>query len=463
MSVLKNGETLGYGAGQKITVVREIGQGGQGAVYEVQDDTGTLFALKWYHTPAADERAQRGYEEQRVALRDSIGNGGPALPALPPPNGRFLWPLAYVEKKGVSGPHGAYDGYGYLMNLLPSGYVSLEDLALGRVPFGPAGPYRALCRAAVGLADCFRVLHLKGLCYKDINDGGAFLNPLTGDVLVCDNDNVRYDGTKGIIFKPEFAAPEVNLGAANCSTATDQHSLAVLLFYMFCRGNPLEGKREVNTYVFEDAAKRRTFGSDPIFIFDPRNDANRPVAGVQDGLIKNWKRLPKALRGHFERVFTAGLTSPQQRLTDTQWLNAFSTARDSLFPCNHCGREIFFDPETPGQQVDCGLCGKPNARPAVLVLDQQQRVVLGSTAVLFPHHLAKVGAYGLYDFSRVVAKVVQNPKNPAVWGLRNESQHTWTSTSNDGTPQDVPPGKSWVLRQGQKVDLGGVVAEVIPG
>lgn len=466
MSALKIGEQLTCGAGSRITVRCELGVGGQGTVYEVEDQDGRKLALKWYHAPTAEERSMRGYEEQRSALQASIGKGGPRLPDLPRPSSRFLWPLEYVEKPDVVGANGPYAAYGYLMELRPTTHLSIEELVLGRARFGATGPYRALCTAAVELADCFRLLHANGLCYKDINDGGAFFDPKTGGVLVCDNDNVRYDGTPGIIFKPEFAAPEVNRGTANCGTLTDNHSLAVLLYYMFCRGNPLEGVREVNTYVFEDAAKKRTFGTDPIFVFDPNNASNRPVAGVQDSMISNWAHLPGGLKSMFTRVFGEGLTHPGHRPTDQEWLRAFATARDSLFPCGHCHREIFYDRERVKQgttTVTCRFCNQANALPPRLRLQDSlggSILVLGATATLYADHLRSVGGYDAFDFTRVVARVVQNPKNPRIWGLRNESDHTWTSRSADGTRNDIPPGKSWVLREGQSVDLGGVKATV---
>ena len=54
------------------------------------------------------------------------------------------------------------------------------------------------------------MLHLNGYCYRDISSGNM-VDPDTGDVLICDNDNVginrqsdsQVDGTY------EFMAPEV--------------------------------------------------------------------------------------------------------------------------------------------------------------------------------------------------------------------------------------------------------------
>lgn len=38
------------------------------------------------------------------------------------------------------------------------------------------------------------MLHRHGYSYQDLNDGNFFINPESGDVLICDNDNVMPQG-----------------------------------------------------------------------------------------------------------------------------------------------------------------------------------------------------------------------------------------------------------------------------
>ena len=73
-----------------------------------------------------------------------------------------------------------------------------------------------------------------------------FFDPDTGDVLICDNDNVSANGidNSSVYGTPRFMAPEIVMGQAKPSRNTDLYSLAVLLFYMFMMGHPLEGKLE---------------------------------------------------------------------------------------------------------------------------------------------------------------------------------------------------------------------------
>ena len=63
-----------------------------------------------------------------------------------------------------------------------------------------------------------------------------FFDPDTGDVLICDNDNVSANGidNSSVYGTPRFMAPEIVMGQAKPSRNTDLYSLAVLLFYMVC-------------------------------------------------------------------------------------------------------------------------------------------------------------------------------------------------------------------------------------
>ena len=56
--------------------------------------------------------------------------------------------------------------------------------------------------------------------------------------------------------------------------------------------------------------------------------------------------------------------------------------------------------------------------------------------------------------------MTQNPNDPKVWGIKNESNFTWKAIFPDKT-SDVPPGKSVPLRKNIKVDFDGVEAEIV--
>ena len=183
MPQLKPHQILVTKEGQRLQVESLIAEGGQGEVYKVLLGNKS-YALKWYHIPSTPAQ-QKQTQEQYQALEHYLLKN-----AAPDP--RFLWPITIVHDPKKR-------SFGYLMDLLSPRFQGLEKLVLGKMR--PVPKFRILCKAAIGLAECFRKLHNMGACYKDINLGGPFIDPSTGDVMICDTDNVRVNKTPGnIIF-----------------------------------------------------------------------------------------------------------------------------------------------------------------------------------------------------------------------------------------------------------------------
>ncbi|MFT4977153.1 MAG: DNA-binding helix-hairpin-helix protein with protein kinase domain [Myxococcota bacterium] len=432
--MLKPGQLLVSGDGLVVEVLELIGSGGQGEVYRVHVE-GHPYALKWYHHPATD--AQRVVaDEQRQALTGYLLNNAP-------PDSRFLWPLAFVDE-----PEGRT--YGYLMEMLPARFQGLESLVLGQMR--PVPSFRHLCRAAIGLAECFRKLHNMGACYKDINLGGPVLDPETGDVMVCDLDNVRINKTPGNIIFIFFAAPELIRGEGTCQTNTDIHSLAVLLFYMFVRQHPLDGVKQLRVNVFNEAAQRKYYGRQPVFIFNPDDDTNRPIPGFHDHAIRNWSIYPHFLQRLFIRAFTEGLQKPELRVREGEWMEAFSRLRDTLFYCASCGSENFYDFErnVDGQQQPCWRCSGLSPVPIRLEIGDRW-ILLNHNTQLFAHHLGR-----RLDFDQQAAHISQHPTNAQKWGLTNVSAQKWTFRAKDGTVKECAPGRSVPLRNNLEINFGAV-------
>ena len=441
MPMLKVGRRLVSRDGQHVRVDRFIAAGGQGEVYEV-DVEGKKYALKWYFSPTTPQQSQRA-EEQRKAFE----TGGPFGKA--PPDSRFLWPLSLVEDPSKK-------TFGYLMNLLPPNYQGLERLVLGKMR--PAPSFRILCKAAIDLAECFRKLHAQGLCYKDINLGGPLMDPKTGNILICDCDNVRYNKTPGNIIFIFFAAPELIRNEGDCRRKTDWHSLAVLLFYMFVRHHPLDGARELKINVFNEIAQREFYGRNPIFIFDPDDDSNRPVRGFHDNAIRNWKIYPRFIHRLFTRAFTNGLHTPDERVKEGEWISAFSRLRDSLYHCRapKCRATNFFDFEAfrNGHHQNCWRCGQHSVLPPRIEIGDRT-ILFNHEAELFPHHM------GIrLDFSKAIAKVTQHPTDPKKWGLKNLSSNDWNCTTKDGRTLVVPPKKSLPILHGMNIQFGSVEGQL---
>lgn len=86
--------------------------------------------------------------------------------------------------------------------------------------------------------------------------GNAFFDLKTGEVLICDNDNVTINGQDicRVIGTARFMVPEVVRGETRPCTQTDLYSISVLLFYLLMVHHPLEGKQEASIRCFDQQA-----------------------------------------------------------------------------------------------------------------------------------------------------------------------------------------------------------------
>jgi DNA-binding helix-hairpin-helix protein with protein kinase domain len=414
-----------------------LGGGGQGEVYRAVLG-GKPVALKWYF-PAYLQTTPG----QRAALETLIKKGAPS--------NKFLWPMELTLEEGV-------EGFGYIMPLREPRYKGIVDLMKRRIE----PTFRALATAGLELSHSFLQLHAKGLCYRDISFGNVFFNPDTGEVLICDNDNVAVDGEGqvGVLGTPRFMAPEIVRGEALPSTQTDLFSLAVLLFYMFMVHHPLEGKKESSIHCLDLPSMNKLYGEEPVFIFDPNDNSNRPVPGYHDNAIVFWPIYPQFLRNLFTKAFTDGISDPQNgRVAESVWRSAMVKLRDSIIYCA-CGMENFYDADalktSGGKPGNCWKCQKELRLPPRIRIERNI-VMLNHDTQLFPHH---VDSQKMYDFSKPVAEVTQHPTDRSIWGIKNLSDEKWVSTTADGTIKDVEPGRSVTMAVGTKINFGKTEGEI---
>ena len=436
--MLKTGQKVtAQTSGMSCRIEQFIGAGGQGEVYKAAF-AGQPMALKWYFPSQATS-------DQESALETLVSKGAP--------NDRFLWPLELASASGVR-------GYGYIMPLRPSGYKNIVDLMKRRVE----PTFRALATAGFELADSFKQLHAKGLCYRDINFQNVFFEPDSGRVLICNNDNVSVDGAAccGVLGTPRFMAPEVVRGETKPDSHTDLFSLAVLLFYLLMVHHPLEGKKEAAIKAFDLPAMNLIYGREPVFIFDPENDSNRPVPGYQDNAIAFWPIYPQFLRDLFTRSFTEGIRDPiNGRVMEGEWRSAMIRLRDSIVYCPKCASENFYDGEavrTNGGQLNpCWKCKTSLPVPFRIKVGKSV-VMLNHDTLLYPHHIDDNCGF---DFSAPVGEVVRHPKDANIWGLRNTTGGNWVCTGTDGTVSDVVPNRTVALRPGIRIGFGKTEGEIL--
>ncbi len=425
--MLKPGTEFVSAGKNRYTVKKMLGAGGQGEVYEVLcENDKKKYALKWYYKHTATSR-------QKKILDKLIERGKP--------DDCFLWPQDLIRKKKG-------EPFGYIMPLRPSGYKSIVDLMKRKAE--PS--FYHLCRAAYNLTRGYQMLHKAGYQYRDISFGNVFFDPDTGEVVICDNDNVVPNGTLdgGVYGTPRFMAPEIVRGEKKSSRNTDLYSLSVLLFYMFMLNHPLEGKLEAKIRCMDIHAMNKLYGTDPVFIWDPADQRNRPLPGYQDNAIIYWDLYPKALKDLFIRSFTTGLSEPGKRVTENMWLSVFSNLMSGLMICSDCGAEIFYDKDREENDIPhvCWNCGKEIKVPSRLVIGKNS-IILTSKTKLYAHHIL-----GDYDMNTVVGEVAVNPKNPAKWGLKNKTGEPWRYIKADGSEVLVESGRSAHIARDTRIDFG---------
>lgn len=327
MSELKVGTIVSLTNGSTCKVKKELGRGGQGIVY-LAEVGGKDMALKWYH-----KEPSTNIDGFYKNLKNNASSGAPS-PA-------FIWPKYVTNKQ--------YDSFGYIMDLRPQGYYEFSLFLIAKQKFSN---FFARTTAAMEICEGFKALHARGLSYQDLNDGNFFIDPRTGHVKICDNDNAFPNGQKsGVLGKARYMAPEVVVGETLPNAYSDKFSLSVILFMLFYGNHPFEGKKVVSAPCLTEAHEKKFFGTEPVFICDPVNNSNPPIRGIHTNVIKCWPLLPAKLRNVFVEEFGKNkLLSPTKRFTEQQWLDTITIIRDSLVHCPHCGEETFVN----NKCLNCG-------------------------------------------------------------------------------------------------------------
>lgn len=415
-------------SGKSLNIVKFLGAGGQGEVYEVNYG-GRRLALKWYFI-------QTGTNHQMDMIEKLIKVGKP--------DERFLWPVEVIKvyKK---------KSFGYLMPLRPVQFSNIVDLMKRRVE--PS--FDSVITACVQLADSFYKLHKKDLCYRDISFGNFFFHARTGDVLICDNDNVTHTKVTnaGVLGTPRFMAPEVVLGKSKPNMASDLFSLSILIFYMLMMHHPLEGKQEKQIKCFDLPAMTKLYGERPVFIFDPINHTNRPIPGYHDNAIAFWPIYTERIRQMFTQTFTKGSRHPEQRISEKVWRDVLIELKNSITICE-CGMENFYDITKVKNKVhnQCWYCKKILHPSSRLKIDNEV-VILNLNTKLYGHHLM---SNEKYRFKKVLAEVVPHPKLHGRSGLKNLSQIPWHVKTKEGREYKIDFGKSFTIEDGTAIHFGEV-------
>jgi serine/threonine protein kinase len=426
MADVPKGFTIKTKGFKTVMVEDKLGEGGQGAVYQVDYD-GQPKALKWY-----SGKKLKDPEKFYKNLQNNIKEGAPT-PA-------FLWPEDITEKEG--------EAFGYIMKMRPVEYKDFSLFLLAKEKFASV---TAMVNAALHITAGFRELHNRGYSYQDLNDGNFFVNPKSGEVLICDNDNVAmYGENLGIGGKCRYTAPEIVLGKALPSIHTDKFSLAVVLFLLFMNNHPLEGKKAYPPCMTEELEKQ-IYGAEPLFIFDTEDHSNAPVPGINNNAIKRWPAYPLYIQEKFIAAFSKqALTDPSYRIIEKDWLRQFIRLRGEIYKCDGCDEIFFADAIQP---TLCPKCRKSKLF-ALYLKTPQYNVPIHQKTRLYNCHTETDSD----DFLTRTGEVSLN-KESGGFELKNISAKSWYIT-NGSMQRTLGPNEVIPLHKGMSIDFGGCTAEI---
>lgn len=322
-------------SGQRYRLGKELGRGGQGAVFAVE---GERLAVKLL------SRA-RGANAER--LRDQLAMVG-RFPIKDLPIAR---PVARIDTPYV----------GYVMELF-TGMQSIQSLL--RPPkdtesvlqwyINSGGSSRRL-RLLTRLATTLSQLHGKGLIYVDLSPANVFVSESTSNLetRLIDTDNLRTASTPGrTYYTPGYGAPELVNNKGTPSSLSDAYAFAVLAFEVLSLQHPFKGDHVV--YGEPELEEQALRGQIP-WIDHTEKNLNRASDGIPRELL-----LTKDLKADFEEAFQAGLSDPQERPGVQRWAEHLHQAADRTLTCLSCKGSYYFN------RGECPWCG--DSRPGFVIV-----------------------------------------------------------------------------------------------
>ena len=316
---------------------RQLGRGGQGAVYACQSNP--RVAVKISNLFGGHQQAESLRQQLAVVKRFD-------LTGLP-----IARPIAMLAK-----PH-----VGYVMELI----TGMDSIAtLFRPPLSApsirdwyvaTGGLRRRLLVLQRLATILSQVHGKGLVYGDPSPGNVLVSQSNDGtaIFLIDSDNLRTSSRPddAFLYTPGYGAPELIAQRSGINSLTDVHAFAVIAFQVLALCHPLIGD-EVDDG--DPSLEESALCGDLPWIDHPDSTQNRSSRGISRDLV-----LSPILSRLFERTFNEGLNDPTRRPGLVEWTDALMTAPAVTLTCSHCGWSYYYSLKR------CPMCDTP--RPRCLV------------------------------------------------------------------------------------------------
>jgi serine/threonine protein kinase len=336
---------------------RELGRGGQGAVFSVK---GGRRAIKVLFDRSSSQRELlrrqlKHIQQMNLELRE-LAIARP-LEMLQPPH------LGYVMEL-VTGmmPLSRLIDIPRNVDLLAEWYLS-------------GGGLRRRLLLLARCAEVLSQLHSKGLVYSDPSPNNIFIST---DVDACeirliDADNLHYESSTSTrrFHTPGYGAPELVLGRTGVNTLTDAYAFAVIAFRTLCLIHPLMGDLVIDG---EPELEQQALEGSLPWVDNPEDQSNSTVHGLPRDIV-----LSPKLTKLCQRCFGEGLLKPDKRPGVSQWVEDLYSAADFTLACPECHSTYY------ANQKCCSWCGSP--RPTLvqlLITPFWHNLGVGATCVI--HH-----------------------------------------------------------------------------
>ena len=208
----------------------------------------------------------------------------------------------------------------------------------------------------------------------------------------------------------------------------------------------VEGKRTMVPCMTEEL-EHKFYGSEPVFMYDPTDDSNRPVKGVHTNAIRRWPIYPEYIREAFVKAFSKNsMNGTTPRIIEKEWQELLTRMRDDLAICEHCGNETFVHYD---REMICINCGKP-VKVSYSLKTSRYNVPLLKGKYLYKCHTDASSE----DFKTITVEIKTKKTDPSVIGLKNVSGLNWIVNNADGTILNVKNGDMLTVQKGMEIMMG---------
>ena len=317
---------------------KELGRGGQGAVFAVKNGQ---QAVKILFNRSPIKRTQLRQQIKQVQMLFDINKLAIAQP------------LEMLKEPNL----------GYVMELLTDMIPISKLIDIPRNTeclvtwYLQGGGLRRRLLLLARCAETLSQLHGKGLVYSDPSPNNIFISADVNNseiIRLIDADNLHYQSNVNSIncYTPEFGAPELITGKSGVNTLTDAHAFAVIAFKALSLTHPLigdmviDGEPELETQALE--------GKLP-WIDDPDDKSNYTEIGLPRGIV-----LSPNLKTLSQKTFGIGLKEPKKRPGIGEWAEKLYAAADFTIQCPQCQSTYY-----PTDR-NCRWCNHP--RPSYVII-----------------------------------------------------------------------------------------------